>query len=214
MSALRVALTFDAEHPDRPASAGNPDRLLDRLAGLDVRSSFLIQGRWAEAYPETARRIVEAGHLVGSHSHYHVRMPLLTPDGIATDVRDAEEAIRGHAGVDPRPWFRCPFGAGADDPVLVGLLAALGYREVGWHVDPKDWDPEHSADAVIKTVVDGVLEHGDGAVVLHHAWPDQTLVAIPEIVARLRGSGATFVGLEELPDVPGLRVQPRIVDER
>jgi len=214
VSPFRVALTFDAEHPDRPAADGNVDRLLDELARLDVRASFFIQGRWAEAYSATARRIVAAGHLVGSHSHYHVRMPLLTADGLATDVRDAEEAIREHAGIDPRPWFRCPFGTGADDPVLVGRLAALGYREVGWHVSPEDWNPANSPVDVVRTVVDGVLEHGDGAVVLHHTWPDQTLAAIPEIVARLRDSGATLVGLDELSDLPGLRLEPQIAGKR
>ena len=209
-----MALTFDAEHPDRPAADGNADRLLDELARLDVRASFFVQGRWAEAYPATARRIVAAGHLVGSHSHYHVRMPLLTADGLATDVRDAEEAIREHAGIDPRPWFRCPFGTGADDPVLVGRLAVLGYREVGWHVSPEDWNPANSPVDVVRTVVDEVLEHGDGAVVLHHTWPDQTLAAIPEIVARLRDSGATLVGLDELSDLPGLRLEPQIAGKR
>jgi peptidoglycan/xylan/chitin deacetylase (PgdA/CDA1 family) len=214
VSSFRVALTFDAEHPDRPAADGNADRLLDELARLDVRASFFVQGRWAEAYPATARRIVTAGHLVGSHSHYHVRMPLLTADGLATDVRDAEEAIREHAGIDPRPWFRCPFGTGADDPVLVGRLAALGYREVGWHVSPEDWNPANSPMDVIRTVVDGAAEHGDGAVVLHHTWPDQTLASIPGIVTRLRDSGATLVGLDELSDLPGLRVEPQIAGKR
>jgi peptidoglycan/xylan/chitin deacetylase (PgdA/CDA1 family) len=213
VSAFRVALTFDTEHPDRPAADGNADRLLDVLSRLDVHATFFIQGRWAEAYPATARRIVAAGHLVGSHSHYHVRMPLLSADGLATDVMDAEEAIIEHAGVDPRPWFRCPFGAGADDPVVVGQLAALGYREVGWHITPEDWNPENSAADVTRTVVDGVIEHGDGAVVLHHTWPDQTLGAIPDIVERLRAEGATFVGIDELSVLPGLPVELQIVGD-
>jgi peptidoglycan/xylan/chitin deacetylase (PgdA/CDA1 family) len=214
MSSFDVALTFDTEHPDRPATDGNTERLLEALDRLDVRATFFVQGRWAEAYPAIARRIVAAGHLVGSHSHYHIRMPLLTADGVTADVRDAEAAIREHAGVDPRPWFRCPFGAGADDPILVGRLAALGYREVAWHVNPEDWNPSHSADDVVATVVGEVLDRRDGAVVLHHSWPDQTLIAIPEIVTRLRGAGATFVGLDELADIPGLRVEPQIVGDR
>jgi peptidoglycan/xylan/chitin deacetylase (PgdA/CDA1 family) len=209
-----VALTFDAEHPDRPAADGNADRLLDELDRLGVRGSFFVQGRWAEAYPATARRIATAGHLVGSHSHYHVRMPLLSATGLRTDVTDAQEAIIEHTGVDPRPWFRCPFGAGADDPQLVGRLAALGYREIGWHVTPEDWNPEHSAADVVRLVLDGALEHGDGAVILHHTWPDQTLAAIPVIVERLRAAGATFVGLDEVANPPGLRVDLQIVGDR
>jgi peptidoglycan/xylan/chitin deacetylase (PgdA/CDA1 family) len=211
---FRVALTFDAEHPDRPAADGNAERLLDELARLDVHASFFVQGRWAEAYPTTVRRIVADGHLVGSHSHYHIRLPLLSAEGLATDVADAEEAIREQAGVDPRPWFRCPFGAGSDDPVLVGRLAALGYREVGWNVSGDDWEPTNSAADVARTVVEGVLAQGDGAVVLHHTWPDQTVGAIPDIVGRLRDAGATLVGLEELAELPGLRVEPQIVGHR
>jgi peptidoglycan-N-acetylglucosamine deacetylase len=199
---LRVALTFDAEHPDRPAEDGNAERLLDAIAAAGIRATFFVQGRWAEAYPALARRIADDGHLVGSHSHYHARMPLLSASGLATDVADAEAAIRLHAGVDPRPWFRCPFGAGGDDPELVGRLEALGYREVGWDVSPEDWEPTRTPADVVERVVAGVTAHGDGAVVLQHTWPNQTLVALPQIVADLRESGATFVGIDELPSLP------------
>ena len=200
--AFRVALTFDAEHPDRPADDGNAERLLDAIAAAGIRATFFVQGRWAEAYPATARRIGRDGHLVGSHSHYHVRMPLLSTSGLATDVRDAEAAILEHAGVDPRPWFRCPFGAGGEDPALVAQLEGLGYREVGWHVSAEDWEPSRSAADVVASVVGGVTEHGDGAVVLQHTWPNQTLAAVPLIVAALGERGASFVGVDELTSLP------------
>ena len=200
--AFRVALTFDAEHPDRPADDGNAPRLLDALAEAGVRATFFVQGRWAEAYPAIARRIAADGHLVGSHSFYHARMPLLSAAGLATDLRDAEAAIIEHVGVDPRPWFRCPFGAGGDDPLVVGRIEALGYREVGWDVSSDDWEPTNSTDVVAAKVIDGVTAHGDGAVVLQHTWPNQTLGAIPAIVAELRERGATFVAVDELDSLP------------
>ena len=200
--AFRVALSFDAEHPDRPADDGNAPRLLDALEAANVRATFFVQGRWAEAYPAIARRIGRDGHLVGSHSFYHARMPLLSAAGLATDLRDAEKAILEHVGVDPRPWFRCPFGAGGDDPELVGRIEALGYREVGWDVSAEDWEPSRSADDVAATVISGVVAHGDGAVVLQHTWPNQTLGAIPDIVAGLRERGASFVTIDELPSLP------------
>jgi hypothetical protein len=37
---------------------------------------------------------------------------------------------------------------------------------------------------------------------------------MPGIVGRLRDAGATLVGLDELPVLPGLRVEPQIVGHR
>ena len=83
LAPFRVALTVDAEHPDRPHNlVGREDALLEQLGELDVRATFFIQGRWAEAFPDQARRIADAGHLIGNHSHYHARMHLLTPAGL------------------------------------------------------------------------------------------------------------------------------------
>jgi peptidoglycan/xylan/chitin deacetylase (PgdA/CDA1 family) len=194
-----VALTFDAEHPDRPARRDTPERLLDRLADLDVRASFFIQGRWAEAYPATAARIASDGHLVGNHSHYHLRMPLLNARGLRSDIALAESVIVRTTGVDPRPWFRCPFGSGAGDPRVQRFVRDAGYRHIGWHVAGVDWAPERTPADVEETVVGGAIEHGDGCVVLLHGWPDQAEAALPGMVQRLRDVGATFVRLDELP---------------
>ena len=43
-------------------------------------------------------------------------MPLLSDDGLDQDLSDGQAAIVAATGSDPRPWFRCPFGDGHDDP--------------------------------------------------------------------------------------------------
>jgi peptidoglycan-N-acetylglucosamine deacetylase len=197
---FRVALTFDAEHPDRPADDGNAPRLLDALAAADVRGTFFVQGRWAEAYPVLARRIATEGHLIGHHSHYHVRMVGLSGHGLKIDIERGAQAIIEATGVDPHPWFRCPFGSGDDDRRVQAAIRAAGYRHAGWHVAAIDWEPERSARDVAATVVGGAIAHGDGTVVLMHTWPDQAVGALSGIVRRLRARGATFVTLDELPD--------------
>ena len=198
----RVALTFDAEHNDRPTEPGTTEALLRALAAASVRATFFIQGRWAEAYPETARSIASGGHLVGNHSHYHARMPLLTDAGLAEDLDEAGKVIRETTGVDPRPWFRCPFDAGTDDDRVLAAIRSAGYRNVGWHVSGQDWEPDQDGPAIERDVVDGVEAHRDGAVVLLHAWPRGTLAAVPGIIGRLRANRATFVRVDELDEVP------------
>lgn len=204
----RVALTFDAEHPDRPSQPGVQERLLDILDRLDVPATFFVQGRWAEAYPDTARRIAETGHLVGSHSHYHARMDHLSELGLAFDLRTAEEKIVEATGVDPKPWFRCPFGSGATDETVLRAVDRAGYRHVGWSVEAWDWEPNRPVDELIETTVRGLLKAGDGGIALLHTWPKRTEAALPEIVARLRDAGAELVKVDALDEVTSLPSGP------
>ena len=195
---FRVALTFDAEHPDRPNDGGGAAALIAGLRQMEIPATFFVQGRWAEAYPELASRLAEDGHLIGSHSFYHARMPLLSARGFAVDVRAAERAIRRFVGVDPRPWFRMPFGSGTDKATLLAHLTAMGYRNIGWNVTGLDWHRVRTARGVEKAVVEGAISHGDGAVVLLHTWPNATAAALEGIVARLRAGRAEFVRVDEL----------------
>jgi peptidoglycan-N-acetylglucosamine deacetylase len=200
---LRVALTFDAEHPDRPwCPPGNAERILDTLAAHEVRATFFVQGRWATSQPAAARRIGTEGHVVGHHSHYHARMPLLSDDGMRSDLEDGHEVVARLTGHDPRPWFRCPFGAGADDPRVLGVLDARGYRNVHWHVELEDWEPWRTGELLVADAIAGVTAHGDGAVVLMHSWPGGTGESVAPMIEQLRAIGAEFVTVDELEALP------------
>ena len=199
----RIALTFDAEHPDRPRCPPDaPDRILDALADARARATFFVQGRWAQAYPDRARRIADEGHLVGNHSHYHARMTLLHDDGVHSDVDAAAGHIVTASGVDPRPWFRCPFGDGHDDPRVLAALERLGYRNVHWDLELDDWEPWTTVDGLAEAAGAGALEHGDGAVVLLHTWPASTADAIPMILDRLAAADAQFVPVDAQERLP------------
>ena len=207
---IRIALTFDAEHPDRPrCRPGVQDELLDVLDRLAVRATFFIQGRWAEAYPATARRIGEAAHLVGSHSFYHARLPLLTDDGLRTDIRAARAAIEEAVGIAPEPWFRCPFGDGYDDPRVLAVIGSEGYRNVHWDVEADDWEPDRTGAGIASEAAADALAHGDGAVILLHTWPEPTLDGLPGLIGRLRDAGASLVTIADLPEgLPVLGAPP------
>src|SRR5580704_10238906 len=77
----QLALTFD----DGPNPAWTP-RLLDILAGQDVRATFFLVGRYAQAEPYLVRRISAAGHLIGNHSWSH-------PNLAITSARRVEEEL-------------------------------------------------------------------------------------------------------------------------
>jgi peptidoglycan-N-acetylglucosamine deacetylase len=194
---VRVALTFDTECPDRPCSGRALELILSTLSAASVPATFFVQGRWARSSPEQARRIAAAGYLIGNHSHHHAPMDSLTEAGFRADVSEAEAMIREVTGVDPRPWFRCPFGAGMNDPEVLRRLEEMGYVHVGWDVDPRDWHEESDAEAVARVVLEGV--HGlDASIVLLHSWPDATAEALPPILDGLADAGAELVDVETL----------------
>jgi len=198
--AFRVALTFDAEHPDRPRPS-SASLVLEALSDAGVAATFFLQGRWVESEPILSLRIRDAGHLIGSHSHYHARTPLFSTSGFRTDVQAAESVIRRTLHVDPRPWFRLPFGSGAERADLIAQLRHLGYRHVGWNVEPKEWRTRATVDGVATAVRDGALAQGDGAIVLLHTWPRTVAGALRLAIPALAAAGATFVRLDAL-DLP------------
>lgn len=202
-TAFRVALTFDAEHPDRSwCPPDNAERILDILASERVRTTMFMQGRWAKSQPATARRIADDGHLVGNHSHYHARMTLMTDAGIEADLADAAAAIEAAAGLNPRPWFRFPFGDGREDTRVVAAVAALGYRNVHWHIELDDWEAWRTGEAIVADALTEIRDRGDGAVVLLHTWPGGTSEALRPMIAGLRDLGASFVTVDELERLP------------
>ena len=196
---MRIALTFDAEHPDRAhCPPGASERVVATLRTAGVRATFFLQGRWVEAYPHIARQIAWDGHSIGSHSYYHTRLALLSDEGLAADVAAAEGVIRTVTGKDPRPWFRCPWGDCSGDPRIFRALDTLGYRHIGWHVQAEEWEIARTPRQVEQAVVDGALAAGDGAIVLLHTWPASVPAALPPIVHRLREAGGDFVTLDDL----------------
>ena len=199
---LPVALTFDAEHPDRPLCPPDaPKRILDTLAEARVTATFFVQGRWASAYPHLAARVATEGHRIGHHSHFHAPMTILSDAGLREDLREGEECIRQTTGADPRPWFRCPFGEGHDDPRVLAGLEELGYRDVHWDVEAEDWQEWQTAEGVRARVVEGAV--ASGPVVLLHTWPGPTADALPAILADLRERDARFLTMDELESTAG-----------
>ena len=197
---MRVALTFDAEHPDRPGCPpGAHEEVLD-LLGASTPATFFLQGRWAQAHPEAARRTAGAGHAIGSHSHFHARLPLLTDEGLRADITQAHRAIRDAAGVDPRPWFRCPWGHGASDPRVRLALRRQRYVHVGWDVVGEDWEPSRPPERVADDVLRATAAFGDGTVVLLHSWSGTAVAALPAILDGLRSAGARLVTVAGLSD--------------
>jgi len=193
-----VALTFDMEHPSRSAhDPAGPTRILDELQRTDSKASFFIQGRWARTEPLVARRVATEGHLVGCHSHFHAPLVSLTDDGIREDLEAATEAVTETTGTTPRPWFRCPFGAGHDDQRVLQVIQDCGYQNVHWNVEPQDWLEDKTPADITTSVIDGVAKLESDGVVLLHTWPRATVEALPMLITELQKHDVQLVRVDD-----------------
>src|SRR6201991_3132512 len=71
-----VALTFD----DGPGPY--TDRLLQILKDNDAKATFFLIGNKVAANPDGAKRIVEAGMEIGSHTWEHPNMTTIPPQDV------------------------------------------------------------------------------------------------------------------------------------
>jgi len=139
-----LALTFD----DGPNPAWTP-RLLDVLASHEVRVTFFMVGRYAQAEPALVRRIAEAGHLIGNHSWSHPNLALTAPGRVREELMRTSETLEQITG-QPVRYFRPPFGARRPD--VLNTARRLGMTPVLWNAITSDWS-EPSADLIAKRLM-------------------------------------------------------------
>lgn len=180
-----VALTFD----DGPDSVHTP-RILDILKQKGVRATFFVLGERATNNQELIRRIVQDGHVIGSHSTQHVALNKLSYDERRKELEETNHLLAG-MGIKVQ-WFRPPFGA--YDRRLIDLAHALGMRTVLWTVDPQDWQQEVEPEEIVRRVM-GRVENG--SVILLHAINPRTVTALPQIIDNLRERGFRLVTMDE-----------------
>ena len=91
--------------------------------------------------------------------------------------------------MDPRPYFRPPYG-GWDADVLDGVGAGGYGFAVMWDVDTIDWLPVADGGPTTAQIVNRVTTKAQGgSIVLMHLGGYNTFAALPQVVSGLRGRG-------------------------
>jgi peptidoglycan/xylan/chitin deacetylase (PgdA/CDA1 family) len=192
-----AALTFDA--------GGNADgvpSILATLQGHHVTGTFFLTGHWARYYPGWAKRVTRSGHTIGSHSLTHPDFTKLSNAQVVHQLRGARQAIRAEAGVDPKPWFRFPYGA--VNPRVLRLVNTSGWAAIGATIDTAGWLGTSGGQSV-HTVLHRVKDYTQrGMIVLMHVGsnPDDGSTldadALPQVIHYLRGRGYDFTTIDAI----------------
>jgi peptidoglycan/xylan/chitin deacetylase (PgdA/CDA1 family) len=199
-----VVLTFD----DGPIPK-NSNQVLQTLADNCAKATFFIIGEQARAFPDGVRKLVAAGHTIGTHSQTHPltfeKMPM---DKVQKQVDDGIASVTA-ALPDPSalaPFFRVP-----------GLLRGPNVEQyVGskgiqiWSADFLADDWRHISSAKVYELAIKRLEAEHKGILLLHDIQARTAAALPKILHEMKVRGYHIVQVvPATPDRPATPTDPQ-----
>ena len=195
-----IALTFD----DGPSPY--TDRLLQVLKDDDAKATFFEIGNKVAANPDGAKRVVEAGMELGSHTWEHPNMTTIPPEDIPAQFSKASDAIEAATG--QRPKLVRTAGGLINDQVLAEAKKQ-GLADINWDVIPFDWANDANTAATRYMLMSQIKPN---SVVLFHDTYSSTVDLVQQFIPVLKANGYHMVTVTQMlgPRAPGSTLrQPR-----
>lgn len=185
-SEKKISISFDCAW-----GVEHTDKILDELDRHNVRCTFFAVEFWVEKYPEYAKKVVERGHELGTHSKTHPYMSKLSAAEMQAELTSSSKKIEEVTGVKPT-LFRPPYGDYNNQ--LIETSNKLGLYPIQWDVDSLDWKNLTATELSLR-VINGAKE---GSIILCHNNGLHTAEALPMIFSTLQNRGFEFVPIGEL----------------
>lgn len=132
-----IYLTFD----DGPTPEITP-KVLDILDKYGIKASFFCIGQNVIDYPEIFNDIRARGHVVGNHTHNHLKGFLCNNNDYFVNIEEAAKHIDS-------TLFRPPYGR-----IKPSQLKQLckNYTVVLWDLITRDYNPKLSPEFILKSI--------------------------------------------------------------
>jgi peptidoglycan/xylan/chitin deacetylase (PgdA/CDA1 family) len=200
-----VVLTFD----DGPLPK-NSNKVLGILADECVKATFFTIGSQARASPEGVRKLLAAGHTIGTHTQTHPltmnRMPIeRAKQEIEDGIASTKAALGDNAGA-LAPFFRIPGLLRAD--AVEDYLAEQGIQIWSADFPADDWH-RISSQRVYDLAISRLEAKGKGILLLHDIQA-RTAAALPRILETLKARGYRIVHVvPATPERPATPTEPQ-----
>ena len=182
-------LTFDCGYEYN----NNTLVILDVLKQKDVKAAFFCTLPFLTGNGESARRMIEEGHIVGNHSNNPPVFTTISRTEMAQEIHDVHKYLLDTYGYTSK-YFRFPTGSYSESSLE--LVTSIGYNSAFWSIAYDDWDTNNQGrtDYAFKTVT-GRLH--PGAVILLHSVSTDNAAILGDFIDYARAQGYTFKTLDD-----------------
>ena len=198
-----ITLTFDQGYEN-----GYTTPILDALKEKDAKAVFFLTGHYVRSQPELVQRMIDEGHILGSHSDSHkVYCKDLSIEESFEDAKWMQDYLRDNFGYEMR-LFRFP--EGEFSPQSLALMQQMGYQSIFWSFAYADWnvnDQPEPAAAIEK--ITSFLHPGE--IMLLHSVSSTNAEILPQVIDIIREKGYEIGPFEGMAHDPVLT--ERLVNE-
>lgn len=190
-----LVMTFDLGY----AYKDYADRILDTLKEKKVKAYFFVTSAYLDAQPETAKRMLREGHIVGNHTQKHKIGPDLLAAGKEQEYRNDLLELERHflevTGQPIAPVWRPPEGVWSERSLAIAQ--SLGYSQTFlWDLAHYDWDPQEqpSNAKALSTLKDRTRP---GGILLLHAVSRANKDVLAEYIDWAHAQGYRFITITD-----------------
>ena len=135
-------LTFDCGYEN-----GCTERILDTLKAKNAKAIFFVTGGYVDEKGTLPimQRMLDEGHLIGSHTEHHYIMPTLSDADFMEELNSVYRKLKSKLGSDFTLLFYRP-PQGASTPRDLALASYMGYHTVFWSFAYGDYDRDNQPD--------------------------------------------------------------------
>ena len=182
----KVALTMNCAW-----SADDIDRILETLEKNEVKITFFIVGEWAEKYPETVKKIYEAGHEIGTHSNTHPHVEQLSAEKNLEEIKLGVEKLQKITGEKTR-LYRTPYGEYND--TVINTARENGCYTIQWNIDTLDYKGL-TGDEMWGRIKEKLQK---GSIILTHNGTEHTADSLDMLLKNIKTNGYQVTTVSDL----------------
>lgn len=172
-------------------SADDIDSILETLKDNDVHITFFMVGNWIDKYPESVKKIYEAGHEIGSHSNTHPHVNNLSAEKNLEEIKLSVNKIEKITGKKTN-LYRTPYGEYND--TVIQTAQENGYYTIQWNLDTLDYNGL-TGEEMWNRIKDK-LENG--SIILSHNGTKHTADSLDMLIKNIKEQGFEITTVSNL----------------